>query len=251
MAVQLSLPGKKKPYVMAHRGNKVMFPENTISAFRQAVDDGADIIETDLHMTSDGHFVCIHDDKVDRTTDGRGLVAEMTLSDLSTHNAANLQPDLKPERVPTLKEFANLIPQDVGLALELKSDIFLGADIATRLTRQLEHLGVSKRSIILSFSFERLEAIRAASPNLAQGWITLKKPWPRTGVEMLGPLWILLLLNPFYVRRAHKFGQLVCPLDPTPEARLGIYLRLGVDAVLSDNPAVTCLALSHVRNRSD
>ena len=250
MAVQLSLPGKTKPYVMAHRGNKVKFPENTISAFRQAVDDGADIIETDLHMTSDGHFVCIHDDRVDRTTDGRGLVAEMTLSDLRTYNAANLQPDLTPEPVPTLEEFANLIPPDVGLALELKSDIFLGADIATRLARQLDHLGVSQRSIILSFSFERLEAVRTASPNIAQGWITLKKPWPRTGVEMLGPFWILLLINPFYVRRAHRFGQLVCPLDPTPEARLGIYLRLGVDAVLSDNPAVTCLALSHVRNRS-
>ena len=196
MPVQLSLPGKTKPYVMAHRGNKVKFPENTISAFRQAVNDGADIIETDLHMTSDGHFVCIHDDKVDRT------------------------------------------------------DIFLQADIAARLARQLNNLGVSQRSIILSFSFERLEAMRTASPNLAQGWITLNKPWPRTGVEMLGPLWILLCINPLYVWQAHRSGQLVCPLDPTPEARLGIYLRLGVDAVLSDNPAATCLALNHVRNRS-
>jgi glycerophosphoryl diester phosphodiesterase len=250
MAAELSLPGKTKPYVMAHRGNQVKFPENTISAFRQAVYDGADIIETDLHMTSDGHFVCIHDDKVDRTTDGRGLVAEMTLSDLRTHNAANLRPDLEPEYVPTLEEFANLIPPDVGLALELKSDIFLDADIAAGLVRQLDHLGVSQRSIVLSFSFERLEAVRTASPNIAQGWITLTKPWPRTGVEMLGPLWVLLYINPFYVRRAHRFGQLVCPLDPTPEARLGTYLRLGVDAVLSDNPAATCLALSRVRNRS-
>jgi glycerophosphoryl diester phosphodiesterase len=152
--------------------------------------------------------------------------------------------------VPTLEEFANLIPPDVGLALELKSDIFLDADIAAGLVRQLDHLGVSQRSIVLSFSFERLEAVRTASPNIAQGWITLTKPWPRTGVEMLGPLWVLLYINPFYVRRAHRFGQLVCPLDPTPEARLGTYLRLGVDAVLSDNPAATCLALSRVRNRS-
>jgi glycerophosphoryl diester phosphodiesterase len=174
----------------------------------------------------------------------------MTLSDLRTHNAANLRPDLEPEYVPTLEEFANLIPPDVGLALELKSDVFLQSDIAARLAQKLDNLGVSQRSIILSFSFERLETVRIASPNLAQGWITLNKPWPRKGVEMLGPLWILLYINPFYVRRAHRFGQLVCPLDPTPEARLGIYLRLGVDAVLSDNPATTCLALSRVRNRS-
>lgn len=243
MTVQLSLPGKTKPYVMAHRGNKVKFPENTMSAFRQAVDDGADIIETDLHMTSDGRFVCIHDEKVDRTTDGRGFVAEKRLSELRTLNAANLQADLGPEPVPTLEELANLIPPDIGLALELKSDSFLQADVAARLARQLDQLGVSQRSVILSFSFERLEAVRAVSPDLPRGWITLKKPWPRAGVEMLGPYWILLLVNPFYVQRAHKNGQLVCPLDPTPEARLGFYLRLGVDVVLSDNPAVTCLAL--------
>jgi len=228
---------------MAHRGNKVKFPENTISAFRQAVNDGADIIETDLHMTSDGHFVCVHDEKVDRTTDGHGFVTEMALSELRTLNAANLQVDLGSEPVPTLEELAKLIPSDIGLALELKSDSFLQADVAASLARQLEQLGVSQRSVILSFSFERLNAVRAASPNLATGWITLNKPWPRAGVEMLGPYWVLLLVNPFYVRRAHRFGQLVCPLDPTPEARLGIYLRLGVDAVLSDNPAVTCLAL--------
>ena len=71
----LTLPGRRKPYVMAHRGNRVACPENTLAAFRRALADGADILETDLHVAADGQFVCIHDGTLDRTTNGRGLVA--------------------------------------------------------------------------------------------------------------------------------------------------------------------------------
>ena len=247
-AAQLSLPGRPKPYVLAHRGNKFRYPENTMTAFRQAIDDGADMIETDIHMTRDGHFVCIHDKTVDRTTNGTGQVAEMELSELQQLNAAHKDTNLQPEPVPTLEDFASLFPEDVGLALELKSDDFLDSKIAARLTGHLEDLGVSDRTIILSFNFERLSTIRGVAPRIPLGWITIKRPWLHDGVEMLGPYWPLLLFNPFYVSRAHKKGQLVCPLDPTPEPRLGIYLRLGVDAVLSDNPAITCKALSRSRS---
>jgi glycerophosphoryl diester phosphodiesterase len=63
---------------------------------------------------------------------------------------------------------------------------------------------------------------------------------------MLGPFWPLLLANPLYVRLAHAQGQLVCPLDPNPDARLGLYRRLGCDAVLSDDPGATTLALGRL-----
>jgi len=62
-------------------------------------------------------------------------------------------------------------------------------------------------------------------------------------VEMLGPLWLLLLLNPFYTAAARRRGQVVCPLDPLPDSRLGLYRLLGCDAVLTDNPESTCRAL--------
>ena len=84
---------------MAHRGNKVAFPENTISAFQQAVQDGADLIETDLHLSADDVFMCIHDRTVNRTTDGSGAVAEMSLSELKTFNAAAARPELPPEQI--------------------------------------------------------------------------------------------------------------------------------------------------------
>src|SRR3972149_1858410 len=60
MARPLALPGRPRPYVMAHRGNRVACPENTLASFRRAIADGAEILETELHLTSDGAFVCIH-----------------------------------------------------------------------------------------------------------------------------------------------------------------------------------------------
>ncbi len=72
----LHIPGKTKPYIMAHRGNRTACPENTLAAFRRAITDGADILETDLHLSADQVFVCIHDPTVDRTTDGSGAVAK-------------------------------------------------------------------------------------------------------------------------------------------------------------------------------
>ena len=66
----LDIAGKPKPYVMAHRGNRVACPENTLAAFQRALDEGADILETDLHVTADDVFVCIHDATLDRTTNG-------------------------------------------------------------------------------------------------------------------------------------------------------------------------------------
>jgi len=97
---------------MAHRGNRVACPENTLAAFRRALDDGADIIETDLHVTADGEFVCIHDATVNRTTDGRGPVAGMTLAQLKALSALCGRQEFEQERIPTLAELAALLPPE-------------------------------------------------------------------------------------------------------------------------------------------
>ena len=243
----LMLPGRTRPFVMAHRGNQVACPENTLAAFRRALAEGADILETDLHLTADGTFVCIHDATVDRTTDGQGNVAAMTLAQIKDLSAAYGRPEFVDERVPTLAELMNLIPGDVGLALELKTDRFLEPAVCHHLVSELEDGGVRGRSVVLSFSLARLQAIQAVAPDLPTGWITLSRPWPLRGVQMLGPLWPLLLANPLYVRLAHAQKQLVCPLDPTPDRRLGLYTRLGCDAVLSDDPGATIKALRRCR----
>lgn len=112
----LTKPGKM--LVAAHRGDSYNCFENTMDAFRAAVEAGADMIETDVRMTKDGVLVLIHDAAIDRTTDGTGLVAEMTYEELTRRNAGGIY---DPAQIPTLEEFLQFLSrQDILLNLEIK-----------------------------------------------------------------------------------------------------------------------------------
>ncbi|GAB4476414.1 MAG: hypothetical protein Kow00124_18460 [Anaerolineae bacterium] len=241
--MKLQLPGRPRPYLMAHRGNLVACPENTLAAFRRALDEGADLIETDLHVTADGAFVCIHDATLDRTTTGSGRVADLTLDQIRQHSANYGRPAFAAERVPTLSETLALIPPPVVLALELKSDAFLQEEVVRRLVAEIDAAGMRQRVVVLSFHLERVRAVQAAAPDIPTGFITLRRLIPQPGADLLGPFWPILFLNPLYVWMAHRRGQPVCPLDPTPDGRLWYYRLLRCDAVMSNDPGATAARL--------
>jgi len=232
-------PQKQKPYLMAHRGNRARFPENTMAAFSQAVADGADILETDLHLSNDNELMCIHDATVDRTMNGAGEVKDKTLKELKSLRALDQEARVTAETIPTLDELAGFLPEDVVLALELKTDRFLEDQVNVQLRDLLAAKKVLGRTIVLSFSLQRLQAVKQVIPAMPVGWISASRLIPDKPVDLIGSLWPAFYINPFYVRMAHKRGMLTCPLDPSPDARLGYYLRLGVDAVLSDDPGKT------------
>jgi glycerophosphoryl diester phosphodiesterase len=231
---------------MAHRGNRVLCPENTLASFVKAFEEGTDILETDLHLSADGVFMCIHDATVDRTTDGSGAVAEKTLAELKSLSASYRFNGFERERIPTLAETTSILPAGVGLALELKTDRFLEPEVCARLVAELRDAGVLSRTIVLSFSLPRLQTVQAVEPAIPMGWITMAKLSPHADPEVLGPFWPVVFLNPFYVRRAHQRGQLVCPLDPTPDSRLWYYKWLGCDAIVTDNPGATLQAMRRI-----
>ncbi|MER2600343.1 MAG: glycerophosphodiester phosphodiesterase family protein [Caldilineales bacterium] len=243
MIPTLELPGKAKPYVLAHRGNRVRCPENTLPAFRQALADGADALETDLHLSADGVLMCIHDATVDRTTDGHGAVADMTLAELRGLSAAYGRSEFAAARIPTLAEVAALLPEDVALALELKSDRFLEPAVARQLVDELAAAGVRNRTVVLSFSAARVQAVQAAAPDLPIGLISMGRLWPARGMQLHGLFWPWLLLNPFYAALVRRRGELFAPLDPAPDRRVGWYRRMGCDVILTDDPAATRRAL--------
>jgi glycerophosphoryl diester phosphodiesterase len=242
----LELPGRKKPYLMAHRGNRVHCPENTLSAFQWALKDGADILETDLHLSADGILVCIHDATLDRTTDGSGPVAARTLSELKGISASYSRSEFANERMPTLDEVAAILPADVALALELKTNRFLEPAVGRQLVSQLRTAGVFDRTVLLSFHLDYLQAVQREAPDLPIGQISMTSPFPRKGVQLNGSFWPALLFNPFYARIAHKFGQATCPLDPTPDSRLKWYRWMGFDAILSDDPGATLVKMREI-----
>jgi glycerophosphoryl diester phosphodiesterase len=239
----LALLNRRKPYVQAHRGNCTACPENTLAAFSRAFEDGADIIETDVHVTADGEFVCIHDETVDRTTDGTGRVADMTLEEIKKLRASNGYQAFANERVPTLAEALEALPPNRGISIELKSKRFMKLETCKRLADEIERHNADERAVVISFQMPFLKTLRKVAPNIPIGHITHAKPYPRNDVELLGPLWPYVLLYPFYVRWAHRRGKLVIPLDDRPNTRLWLYRAIGVDIISTNNPAATVRAL--------
>jgi glycerophosphoryl diester phosphodiesterase len=218
-------------------------PENTLHSFALALQQGADVLETDLHITRDGAFVLFHDSLLGRMTDGAGPISAQTLAELKRLRVRNPDGAWSTQQIPTLDELLALTQGDVPLLLELKDVQFLQPEMARRLVNLLGEYGVLAKSAIVSFNAALVAAIRQTGAGIPSGLITMNNPLPRAGVDLLGPAWPLLMANPLYVAWAHRLGCIVAPLDLTPEARLGYYLRLGVDALLTDDTAVLMQAL--------
>lgn len=147
--------------VAAHRGNARYCPENTLASFRSALELKPDMIETDLHMTSDGHLVIMHDHAVDRTTNGSGLVREKTLSEIRTLDAGSWKGEaFRGEKVPTFEEFLDLLADVPGLLynIELKDYPADSGEFAYKSARKaidmLRQAGILSRCVINSWSGE-------------------------------------------------------------------------------------------------
>jgi len=238
------LSGRPRPLVMAHRGASGYAPENTIAAFRLALQQGADLLETDLRFTRDGVLVCIHDATVDRTTDGHGGVSDMTLAEIQGLRIRSQFDDHYPdERVPTLAELLAVVPRDVGLGLELKDPLFEDSSRAQKLVDALSPEEFAGRVAVLSFVKARLDGVKQVAPEIPAGLITLRRLLPLGRTELIGPIWPLVFLNPLYAWMAHRLGKFVCPLDDRPDARVRWYVFIGCDAILTNTPDSTIAAI--------
>ena len=108
--------------MVAHRGASGLAPENTLAAFRKALEVGADAFELDVRLTRDGRAVVMHDRRVDRTTTGRGLVGTHTLEELKSLDAGSWYgAEFAGEEVPTLEEVFDTFPQELPIYVELKA----------------------------------------------------------------------------------------------------------------------------------
>lgn len=240
-----------RPFVVAHRGARLAEAENTLRAFLLALVQGADALETDLRFTADDQLILFHDATLERMTEGTGLVRDCALAELQRLRVRRPDGALATDRIPTLAELVDATGGQTPLLLELKDPLFLQEKYARILVDVLERGGVLRRSALISFHFEHVLAVKAVCPDVPIGHITLKNPWPHRNAQLLGPLWPLLYLNPFYTAYAHRVGSIVAPLDPMPEARLAHYMAWGVDAVLADDPGGVLARIEQLQRRKD
>lgn len=162
--------------IIAHRGYSGRYPENTMLAFRKAVEAGCDGIELDVHETKDGQLVIIHDETLDRTTDGSGPVRDYTLAELKRFNAAGPYADkIPPERIPSFEEYcAWVATQDIFTNIEIKTDNVYYPDIEQKIWDMIVQYGLEKKVLFSSFNHVSLMRLKTiAPPDVALGALVL------------------------------------------------------------------------------
>lgn len=240
------------PMLVAHRGGSKLAPENTLAAFRSAVEDwGADMLELDVRLTADGVVVVIHDETVDRTTDGTGAVADMTLDELRDLDAGYRfrGPDAEASfagtgvRVPTLEEVLDACP-GVWINAEAKD-----ARVAGPMVELVTRRGEEFRVLVAAEREEHRSAVRgyagpwgASRRDCLRFWLAHRLPGgraytPAVDVFQVPEFWKgRRVLTPRIIEEAHRRNipvQVWTVDDPDDMRRL---LSWGVDGIQSDRP---------------
>ena len=239
-------PGKGTgPLLIAHRGSSGEAPENTIAAFRLAVEQGADMLELDVRMTRDGELVVLHDRTLRRTTDGSGSVYAWTLKELKKLDAGSwFDPGFAGERIPTLREVLNMLPPRVGLNIEVKTDGQPRFPIERTLVKILNEEAPASGIFISSFDHRFLRRLHALAPELELGALLIpvrdSARSPASLHRSLGIRWIVCSgswLRKRFIARAHEGGLSVCCYTVNTERQLARAVRFGIDAVISNFPS--------------
>lgn len=237
---------------IAHGGGLGRAPANTIAALEQAMADGADVLEVDTQLTADGILVLMHDDTVDRTTNGTGLVADLTLAEMQALNAAFGYEGEPADRfagdgitVPTLAESFAAFP-DVRWIVEIKPDTQEAARVMCETIREA---GMETRALVGSFHDSAMAHFRSFCPEVATGMASdealsfyvmarlgLAKFHPTRAVAMQVPPRAsgLDVVHPRLIDAAHARGIAVQVWTINDPAEIEVLIARGVDGIITD-----------------
>ncbi|HWM06422.1 MAG TPA: glycerophosphodiester phosphodiesterase family protein [Actinophytocola sp.] len=260
-----------QPAVVAHRGASAYRAEHTIAAYALAIEQGADGLECDVRLTRDGHLVCVHDRRIDRTSNGRGVVSTLTLDRLSELDYASWHPELpesaddlvrEPVWTPdpddrgvlTLESLLDLVVDSPGTTLfvETKHPVRYGGLVEAKLVAQLHRYGLANprskedsQVVMMSFSAMAVRRVRQHSALLPTVLLldqltTLR--WDGTlprSADYAGPGVHLLRKDPDYVARAAAFGHPTYTWTVDDPADVELCRDLGVRYLATNSPAAT------------
>src|SRR6266700_3376300 len=166
------------PILIAHRGGSLEAPENTLAAFGHAIKLGIRYVELDVHLTRDGALAVIHDESVDRTTDGHGLVQDHSLAELKQLDAgAWFNPAYAGERIPTLDEvLAWARARGTVVDIEIKNAPLYYAGIEEAVVKALDSEHMAEQVIVISFDHGAVKRVKALDPRIATGVLYAGRP---------------------------------------------------------------------------
>ncbi|HWU07238.1 MAG TPA: glycerophosphodiester phosphodiesterase family protein [Streptomyces sp.] len=260
------LPSRHPPIqVVAHRGASDDAPEHTLAAYRKAIEDGADALECDVRLTADGQLVCVHDRRVNRTSNGRGAVSALELADLAALDFGSWKdheesPDWDPvpgeltsvltlERLLELTHEVRAAGRPLQLAIETKHPTRWAGQVEERLLHLLKRFGLDAPPAdgpspvrVMSFSARSLYRIRAAAPTLPTVFL-MQFVSPRlrdgrlpAGARIAGPGMRIVRSHPGYIERLHRAGHRVHVWTVNDPEDVELCARLGVEAIITNRP---------------
>ncbi|MGW2645015.1 glycerophosphodiester phosphodiesterase [Streptomyces sp. NPDC001393] len=256
--------------VVAHRGASEDAPEHTLAAYKKAIEDGADALECDVRLTADGHLVCVHDRRVNRTSNGRGAVSALELADLAALDFGSWKTreswrgrdeepdwehrpeDRKETSVLTLERLLELVAdagRRVELAIETKHPTRWAGQVEERLLTLLKRFGLDAPASaaesqvrVMSFSARSLHRVRAAAPTLPTVYLVqfltprLRDGRLPAGVRIAGPSIRIVRNNPAYVERLQRAGHQVHVWTVNEPEDVDLCVELGIDAIITNRP---------------
>ena len=232
--------------IIAHRGARDVAPENTLAAFRAALEADADGIELDVSRCLSGEIVVLHDDRLDRTTNGSGPLAATPFYALRELDAgAWFAPQFAGERVPLLSEVFDLVGGKLRINIEVKGMERRGDGIEAEVAELVRARGLENSVVISSFNPLALWRMKRVAPKLQRALLyapgmplALGLGWPARLLApvTLHPEWHML--NAQRVRRAQAAGHRVSVWTVNEEADLRRAMAWGVDGIITDHPAL-------------
>ena len=255
----------RTPRIIAHRGSSEHLPEQTLKAYVRAIAEGADALECDVRLTADSHLVCVHDRRVDRTSNGRGPVSTLELATLQgldfgswkqAHESDAEMPDVDRERdmLLTLRHLIGTVltcGREVGLAIETKHPTRYAGQVERELANVLGEFGLDRAYVpgrphvsVMSMSQVAMSRMRQLCPEVPLVYL-MKDSVPLRfrdgglprGARIAGLDKAIIRRWPSTVRRQHDRGHLVYVWTVDDEVDIDLCVELGVDGVISNRPA--------------
>lgn len=234
------------PVIAGHRGSPRRAPENTVASFLMAVEEGADAVELDVRLSADGRLMVIHDDEVDRTSDGSGIVNRLTEEEIRGLDAGSwFSRKFKGERIPSLGDLLRICGGKIGFNIEVKTGRGGGADSALveAVLGELNRYGGDDDILVSSFDADFLKLFREREPKTATGLLydPLDKPFsdPVAGSARLRADYLIVSRLGAGIRlaeAARKAGLMLGIFTINTQAQAEMALRSGADLIISDYP---------------
>ena len=233
-----------KTKIFAHRGASGYAPENTLAAFQKAVDLGADGVELDIQLTKDDQIVVIHDETIDRTSDGKGWVKDYTLEELRAFNYNRTKPEYKHADIPTMREVFELLkPTGLFINIEIKTGVVFYEKIEEKILALTKEMGMEDRVCYSSFNHYTVTRIHELKPDAEVGFLYADGPIDmpsygvKHGVNALHPALYNLQYDGF-VKECKEKGLKLNVWTVNERPYMEMCCQYGVDAIITNYPDI-------------